>query len=287
MTINFNGFDFDQVDVFGKSIPCEYCIEQAWGELSDSSKLEFHTYSNVVVKKMREDFQIPLSNYQIVRNFLVSTFYQIDRKLCFATGFNFTTLIQANFAYRWFISLLGNFPGNRLSTVEKLVPIIYVAHSGGKLTKTDKANANRVNSMPDYSRLSKLSEFEKAEKILENFGRRVKALVPLDSEVSLAFMVKNGIIIELAKLGESKDGSIIAFCPFCRCLSCVTLTTKQFTHCVNCDKAYKKSLRPKKITDWVKDPNVRPKLCIGECGSRDRGLNSQRYCRECWKKTSS
>jgi hypothetical protein len=288
MSIKYRGFVFEQINVFGRDIPCKSCIEEVWGELSKSSQIELHTYSNEVVSKLKEDFNMPLISdcyTQLDRAGLVYGCFQVDIELCELTGLYFPTVIQAQFICLWFISLLGNFPGNRMQKVRKLMPTNIAFHNGYEISQSRaKYFTEEIDPLPDYSRLEKHYEYLVATRTLEWFYY----FCEINPRTSDWVSRKLQIILALATISEGETGSIIVFCPFCRCLSIEAQSTRQNVHCesAKCKATYSTSFNTSKYkrTDWVKDPNVSPKLCVGECESRQKWLNNQRYCRRCWDK---
>jgi hypothetical protein len=294
MSIKYRGFVFEQINVFGRAIPCKSCIEQISGELSDSSKLELHIYSNEVVSKLIEQFNLTKKSGESMAkeeeiSILKLCFTEYDRALCEIIGFDFPVLMQSITIHNWFTSLIGNFPGNRMQNVRKLMSTIISLQNGCEISDSEIRRFEQNDSLPDYSNLDKHSEYLNAKSTLASFGLLVDSCCKINPVVSVLRLWKNERISRIATLSEGQAGSIIVFCPYCRCLSIEAQSTRQNVHCVSAkcgtkDNTTKKSRsrEEKKLSSgWEIGFDRKSRRCK-ECKMK-RLVSPERVCKECFK----
>jgi hypothetical protein len=276
-----------QVDIYGRLIPSD---ETLWDLLYDlktaENRLHFSAYSNEALGAIQHRYNFHKDVFYDLRKYpswQLIELYELNAELeCIwakqaaIVGLDIYSFLQSKAVDTWFVTVLGNFTNYNLTAIVRSQP------------------AAKASTL---SHLQKYLEYREARDIIELFVKLVDDNILInpgmktledDAQKLCSRMAKtlNEDILEANKNNEFKSRETFAYtCPFCGVYKLIKKSIKpKSCGSPQCEKDYWKAQKPPryKRTDWVLDPDVRPRSCLGTCGSHRRGLNSERYCESCW-----
>jgi hypothetical protein len=289
-----NDLAFLQIDVEGVLIPSSEIVQAVLNQmnLKESSISAFAQHSNAIVRTLEQFIYSRLmalhGNIDKQRQLdLYSEQFLLLKEIADATNFKFDLYQQKWIMMSWFQSVPGNHGGVSSSVVRK-----ELAKMIERNPLDDSRHPVRKSIEDGYPELEIYPEYVEARDINIQFTRNHMDLAKTDP--AMERMVRRHIDIsrELATVTEKMrkgkgEIKLYFFCRFCGEAKLLPAGKKR-SHCgaKKCKAADSTSRNEPtyKRRDWIEDPLVRPKLCVG-CESRRRKLNSGRYCRSCWDKT--
>jgi hypothetical protein len=195
--------------------------------------------------------------------------------------------VQLNFLYSWYLSVMGGFNGGDMKKIKDGLSHMLKVLKGN----TSYTPLKKNQTVQHYSKLDKYPGYVLARDFIEEVEKEIAVIAMTNRELAILQIRKLELIKNSAAFSVKNNIEISykAFCPYCE--KYFTSTQKRSPKSCGspeCEAKYSTSKNPSTYqrTDWVLDLAVRPKLCIGQCASRQKGLNNQRYCRDCWEKSS-
>jgi hypothetical protein len=276
-----------KVDIYGRLIPSD---ETLWDVLYDlktaENRLHFSAYSNEAIGAIQHRYNFHKDVFYDLRKYpswQLIELYELNAELeCIwakqatIVGLDIELLLQSKAVDTWFVTVLGNF------TNYNMTAIIRSQSAAKALT---------------LSHLQKYPEYRKARDSIEMFVRFVDENILINPEIKNLEGDAQKLYSRMAKTldkdileANKNDGfrsrdNFAYVCPFCGVYKLTKKSIKpKSCGSPQCEKDYWKAQKSRryKRTDWVFDPDVRPRSCLGTCGSHRRELNSERYCRSCW-----
>lgn len=231
------------------------------------------------IDKSTDDIELERLNYYI-------QIFLIEYRQISIIGIElYPQFVQLNFLYSWYLLVIGGFNGGDVKKIKDgLSHMIKVLKGNMPYTPLKKKQI-----MQHYSKLDKYPGYVLARDFIEEINKKIGFVAMTNRELDNLQIYK----LELIKnsgtsLVKNNSGiSYQVFCPYCKDFF-ISTQNKSPKCCGSpkCHREYEKAQKKSqfKRTDWVEDPTVSPRLCVGECQSRQKKLNSKRHCKPCWEK---
>lgn len=292
-------FILQLIDIDGRIIPSINSIESIWNKLKNDDAKKLFCHTNNENAEMFNCFYNPEDCISIVTDTRMKSAIELRVKLMqivkrqseiLDIDISFSMIWQIQATIEWFDDMRGNTRGADTQRLRKKFSKLYRIKIGK--SSSDNFKMSRVKDNPI---LEQYPEYVVARNIFDAFNFAATVTAKIDPEmnnllISMADIAKQFCaLVEVKKIEVKKDEYLFE-CPFCYELSTLP-QGKALSHCKSpvCKTAYftkqKQIHNPKK--GWIKDPAVKPRSCVGGCGSDRKNLNENRICRECYYKSFS
>ncbi len=279
-------------DIDGEIIPCADSIRIIWNELKDDNAREIFISVNNENVEIFDFFYNPKCYIQITNDPKMKSILESRMKLMqifkrqaeiLDIEISFSMIWRSQAVIEWFDHMRGNTRGADIQRLRKRFSKLHKIKRG-----KSSPNGFKMSRVEDNPRLTKYPEYVVARNILDRFSFLAALTAQTNTEMNELRISMINIAKQLCSFVERKDRQYLFECDFCK-EQIIVSQGKALAHCQSpeCKKAYftkqKQIHNPRK--GWVEDPTVKPKACVGDCGSHRKGLNSDRICRKCYLKS--